>query len=100
MAERLQKLSDADVDKELGKLSGWTRVAGRAAISKTFKFHDFNAAFGFMARAALKAEQMNHHPEWCNVYSRVDITLQTHDAGGVTRLDLELAKFMDEAGAP
>ena len=97
MAQRPQKLSDNDIGVELGKLKGWARVPGREAISKTFKFADFNAAFGFMARAALKAEQMNHHPEWFNVYSRVDVVLQTHDAGGVTSLDLELAAFMDSA---
>ena len=99
MAERPQKFSDNDVGVELRKVKGWVRVAGREAISKTFKFEDFNAAFGFMARAALKAEQMNHHPEWLNVYSRVDVVLQTHDAGGVTSLDLELAAFMDSASS-
>jgi 4a-hydroxytetrahydrobiopterin dehydratase len=98
MAQRPQKLTDHGIDVELEKLEGWVRVDGREAIGKTFKFNDFNAAFGFMTRAALKAEQMNHHPEWFNVYSRVDVVLQTHDAGGVTVLDLELAGFMDSAG--
>lgn len=77
-------------------LSGWSVAEGRDAISKSFKFADFKAAFAFMTRAALKAEQMDHHPEWFNVYNRVDVTLSTHDAGGVTALDVELAKFLDQ----
>jgi 4a-hydroxytetrahydrobiopterin dehydratase len=81
----------------LASLSGWTEVSGRDAISKSYKFADFNAAFGFMTRVALKADKMDHHPEWFNVYSKVDVTLSTHDAGGVTDKDVELAKFMDEA---
>jgi len=81
--------------KALGGLDGWQEVDGRDAITKTLKFKDFNAAFGFMSRAALKAEQMGHHPEWFNVYNKVEVTLSTHDAGGVTRLDIELAEFMD-----
>jgi 4a-hydroxytetrahydrobiopterin dehydratase len=68
---------------------------GRSALQKSFKFSDFNAAFGFMARVALAAEQMNHHPEWFNVYNRVDVTLSTHDAGGVTEKDFKLAEIMD-----
>ncbi len=76
-------------------LKGWNAVEGRDAISKSYKFTDFNAAFGFMTRVALKADQMDHHPEWFNVYSKVDVTLSTHDAGGVTAKDVELAKFMD-----
>lgn len=83
----------------LAKLHGWRAVHGRDAIAKTFQFEDFNAAFGFMARAALKAERMDHHPEWFNVYNRVEVTLSTHDSGGVTGLDLELAQFMDGASA-
>lgn len=75
----------------------WSAVAGRDAIQKRFQFSDFNHAFAFMTRVALKAEQMDHHPEWSNVYSRVDIVLATHDAGGVTALDVALAKFCDEA---
>jgi len=77
------------------KLTGWTAVEGRDAIQKSYEFTDFNAAWGFMSQVALKAEQMNHHPEWFNVYNRVDITLATHDAGGVTQLDVTLATFMD-----
>ncbi len=77
-------------------LEGWRAVEGRDAIAKTFRFADFNAAFGFMTRIALKADQMDHHPEWFNVYDRVEVTLATHDAGGVTDKDLALARFMDE----
>lgn len=79
----------------LAKLSGWAAVEGRDAICKTYQFADFNQAWGFMSRVAVKAEAMNHHPEWFNVWNRVDITLATHDAGGVTVLDIELAGFMD-----
>lgn len=83
--------------KAIAQLSGWTETPGRDAITKSYKFADFNAAFGFMTRIALKADQMDHHPEWSNVYNRVEITLTTHDAGGVTEKDVALAKFMDEA---
>lgn len=79
----------------LAKLSGWAAVDGRDAIRKVYKFADFNEAWGFMNRVALKAEQMDHHPEWFNVYNTVDVTLATHDASGVTQLDLDLAQFMD-----
>ena len=82
------------------KLSGWTVKAGdRDAIEKSFKFSDFKTAFGFMSSCALKAEQMDHHPEWFNVYNRVEVTLTTHDADGVTALDVELATFMDALAA-
>jgi 4a-hydroxytetrahydrobiopterin dehydratase len=80
----------------LAKLSGWSEVAGRDAIAKKFVFRDFNEAFGFMARAALVAEKMDHHPEWFNVYKTVEVTLSTHDAGGVTELDTQLAGAMDK----
>lgn len=80
----------------LKSLSDWAAVDGdRDAIIKTFKFADFKTAFGFMTSCALKAEQMDHHPEWFNVYNRVEVTLTTHDADGVTALDVELASFMD-----
>lgn len=79
----------------LGKLAGWSDVPGRDAITKKFVFKDFNAAFGFMTRAALVAEKMDHHPEWFNVYKTVEVTLATHDAGGVTELDIRLAEAME-----
>ena len=91
-----QKLS-ADARKAaLAKLSGWSDVTGRDAITRKFVFRDFNAAFGFMTRAALTAEKMDHHPEWFNVYKTVEVTLSTHDAGGLTRRDIELAQHMDQ----
>lgn len=83
--------------KALPQLSGWLAVEGRDAISKSYRFADFNAAFGFMTRVALKADRMDHHPEWSNVYNKVDVVLTTHDAKGVTEKDVELARFMDEA---
>jgi 4a-hydroxytetrahydrobiopterin dehydratase len=92
MAERLS----AEARKSALKgLSGWTEVAGREAITRTFIFKDFNEAFGFMSRAALVAEKRDHHPEWRNVYKTVEVVLATHDAGGVTALDIELAKAMN-----
>lgn len=83
----------------LKSLPDWRAVEGRDAIQRSFKFADFNTAFGFMSRAALMAEKLDHHPEWFNVYSRVEVTLATHDADGVTELDVKLARFMDEAAA-
>ncbi len=81
-------------------LQGWTVKPGdRDAIEKTFKFADFKSAFAFMTASALKAEQMDHHPEWFNVYNRVEVTLTTHDADGVTALDVELAGYMDQLAA-
>ena len=74
-------------------------TSGRDAIQRSFRFKDFNQAFGFMARVALMADKLDHHPEWFNVYNRVDVTLATHDADGVTDLDVTLARFMDEAAA-
>ena len=93
------KMSPEAVTKALTELGGWTRAEGRNAIQKTFKFMDFKQAFAFMTRSALKAEQMDHHPEWYNVYNRVDVILSTHDASGVTDKDVELAKFMDATAA-
>ncbi len=90
-----QKLS-ADARKSaLGRLPRWAEVSGRDAITRKFTFKDFNEAFGFMTRAALVAEKMDHHPEWFNVYKTVEVTLSTHDAGGVTELDVKLAEAMD-----
>ena len=92
MAERLS----AEARKAaLQELSGWTEVSGREAIARTFAFKDFNEAFGFMSRAALIAEKNDHHPEWRNVYKTVEVVLATHDAGGVTKLDVALAKAMN-----
>lgn len=81
----------------LRDLPGWTAVDGRDAIAKRFRFGSFNAAFGWMTRVAIKADTLDHHPEWANVYDRVDVVLATHDADGVTALDVELARFMDRA---
>jgi 4a-hydroxytetrahydrobiopterin dehydratase len=91
-----QKLAGDARKSALGKLAGWTEVSGRDAISKKFVFKDFNEAVGFMSRAALVAEKMDHHPEWFNVYKTVEVTLSTHDAGGVTDLDIKLAQAMDK----
>jgi len=90
------KLKNDEKHAALKNLTGWTSLKDRDAISKTFKFKNFNEAFGWMTRAALIAEGMNHHPEWFNVWNRVDVTLSTHDAGGVTELDINLATQMDE----
>ena len=91
----MQKLSGEARSGAVAKLKGWSEVKGRDAIAKTFVFADFNQAFGFMTRAALVAEKMDHHPEWFNVYKTVEVTLSTHDAGGVTERDLALAEAMD-----
>ncbi|MGB6965655.1 MAG: 4a-hydroxytetrahydrobiopterin dehydratase [Xanthobacteraceae bacterium] len=91
-----QKLSGEARRSALGRLKGWSEVSGRDAISKKFVFADFNQAFGFMTRAALVAEKLDHHPEWFNVYKTVEVTLSTHDAGGVTELDIRLAETMDK----
>lgn len=97
MAERLS----ADARKQaLGGVPGWTEVQDGKGIGKTFVFKDFNEAFGFMTRAALIAEKMDHHPEWRNVYKTVEVVLSTHDAGGVTRLDVELATAMNAIAKP
>ncbi|RAK67414.1 4a-hydroxytetrahydrobiopterin dehydratase [Phenylobacterium kunshanense] len=85
-------------DAALVDLPGWSKAAGpRDAIVRTFRFKDFNEAFGFMTRAAIMADRLDHHPEWFNVYNRVEVVLTTHDADGVTELDVRLAQFMDEA---
>ena len=94
------KLSAEARKSALTKLADWSDVTGRDAIAKTFVFKDFNTAFGFMTRVALVAEKMDHHPEWSNVYKTVVVTLATHDAGGVTDLDIKLAEAMEKiAGA-
>ena len=96
MAERL---TAAGRQSALKELHGWTDVKDRDAIARTFTFKDFNEAFGFMTRVALVAEKRDHHPEWRNVYKTVEVVLSTHDAGGVTSLDIELAKAMDAIAA-
>jgi 4a-hydroxytetrahydrobiopterin dehydratase len=90
-----EKLNEQQRHAALETLTGWTEADDRDAIRKTYRFADFNEAWGFMSRTALIAEQMNHHPEWLNVYDRVEITLTTHDAGGLSTLDVDLANHMD-----
>jgi 4a-hydroxytetrahydrobiopterin dehydratase len=95
-----QKLTADARTAALAKLAGWSEVKGRDAITRKFVFKDFNEAFGFMTRAALVAEKLDHHPEWFNVYKTVEVTLSTHDAGGLTELDVKLAEAMNAlAGA-
>jgi len=95
----MTKLEGASRKAALADLKEWREVDGRDAITRKFTFADFNQAFGFMTRAALTAEKMDHHPEWFNVYRTVDVTLSTHDAGGVTGKDIALAKAMDSFAA-
>ena len=90
-----EKLTGSARQTALGKLQGWSDVAGRDAIQRKFTFKDFSEAFGFMTRAALVAEKLDHHPEWFNVYNKVEVTLSTHDAGGITERDVKLAAAMD-----
>jgi 4a-hydroxytetrahydrobiopterin dehydratase len=92
----VKKLAGAERDQALAGLPDWSPVEGRDAISRSYRFGDFREAFAFMTKVAEIAEEMDHHPEWFNVYNRVDVTLSTHDAGGLTRLDIDLAVQMDE----
>jgi 4a-hydroxytetrahydrobiopterin dehydratase len=94
-----EKLERQAIAAELAKLDGWSLDDAGTAISRSFKFRNFVEAFGFMTEAALAAERLNHHPEWFNVYSRVDVKLNTHDAGGLTELDFKLAAAMEKAAA-
>ena len=95
-----QKLTGEARSRALAKLAGWSELQGRDAIAKKFVFKNFSEAFGFMTRAALVAEKLDHHPEWFNVYKTVEVTLSTHDAGGLTELDIKLAEAMNRlAGA-
>ena len=94
-----EKLSGDARKQALSALNGWSEAKDRDALMKTFTFKDFNEAFGFMSRVALVAEKMDHHPEWSNVYKTVTVTLSTHDAGGLTELDVKLAKAMDRIAA-
>ena len=94
-----EKLSDEDIKGALAELDGWSLVEGRPAITKKLKFKDFVATWNFMDDVAGYAEEISHHPEWTNIYNRLEITLTTHDAGGVTELDLDMAAFINEAEA-
>ena len=94
-----EKLTGKARQAALAKLSGWSEVEGRDAISRKFTFKDFSEAFGFMARAAMMAEKLDHHPEWFNVYNKVEVTLATHEAGGVTERDVQLAQEMNRLAA-
>jgi len=100
-APKRQKLDEEGRNTALPSLhkAGWTAVEGRDAIYKEFLFKDFNQAFGFMTRVALKAEKMDHHPEWFNVYNKVQITLSTHDCGGLSENDVQLANFIETAAS-
>jgi len=91
----IAKLAAAERDQAMKDLAHWRAVAGRDAIARSFKFKNFSEAWGFMARVALLAESQDHHPEWFNVYNRVDITLSTHDCGGLSARDVKLAKAID-----
>ncbi len=95
----MKKLDPTARTAALKDLPRWQAVAGRDAIARKFEFRDFNQAFGFISRVALLAEKMDHHPEWFNVYNKVDVTLSTHDAGGVTGKDIEMAVAMEEYSA-
>ena len=88
-------LNDAQREQFLAQTSGWSLVEGRDAVQKSFSFRDFNEAFAFMTRVAMVAEKADHHPEWFNVYNRVDITLTTHDAGGLSERDVAMAKAIE-----
>ncbi|MCF8465804.1 MAG: 4a-hydroxytetrahydrobiopterin dehydratase [Sneathiella sp.] len=90
------KLSAQEIANALQNLPDWRRADGRDAIQKEFKFKNFSQAFAFMTRVALKAEKMDHHPEWFNIYNRIDVTLATHDVNGLSGKDIELAGFMDK----
>ncbi len=93
MSQLDEKLGADQIDALVA--AGWARVEGRDAIVKTYRFADFVAAFGWMTRAAILAEKQNHHPEWSNVYNRVVVTLTSHDVGGLTMRDLQLAEALD-----
>lgn len=95
----MEKLAPEECAARLGEAGGWALAGDCLSISRTFKFADFNEAFGFMTRVALFAEKADHHPEWSNVYNRVEIRLTTHDAGGLTARDFELAKAINRAAS-
>ena len=97
---RIPKLTSPEIVAAMGKLPGWTKLKRRSAIHRKFQFADFNEAWGFMSRVALAAEKQGHHPEWFNVWNRVEITLSTHDAGGLSARDVKLARAIDEIVKP
>jgi len=90
----IAELTQSERDEALSELTGWTLREDSKAISRTFTFADFNEAFGFMTRVALYADKADHHPEWFNVYNRVEMTLTTHDAGGLSQRDVAMARFI------
>ena len=94
---RPQKLTAAELTEALDSLPAWQLVQDGSALHRSFRFADFRQAFAFMGRVAEKANELDHHPDWSNSYARVEVTLSTHDAGGLTALDLELARFCDKA---
>ncbi len=96
---KYEKLDAASIAARLGELKDWTIARNGTAIEKHFVFRDFRQAFGFMTECALAAEKLDHHPEWFNVYKKVNVTLTTHSAGGVTELDFKLAVLMELAAA-
>ena len=91
----IERLNDPQIEKALENLDGWSKKDDQHAIEKSFKFKDFNAAWSFVSRIALLAEEMDHHPEWFNVYNRVDITLTTHDANGISERDIKMAQTIE-----
>jgi 4a-hydroxytetrahydrobiopterin dehydratase len=93
------KLTDEERAALMNELSDWSAVDGRDAIQRRFKFGTFNTAFSFMTAVAMKAEKLDHHPEWFNVYNRVEVVLTTHDCDGLSELDGKLARFMDKTAA-
>lgn len=93
----VDKIPSSEIENSIKHLDGWRKVDGRDAIEKSFKFKDFEAAFSFMTAMAAYAEEINHHPEWFNVYNRVDVVLSTHDVGGVSELDLQMAEKMSNS---
>lgn len=94
-----EKLTDAEIENELKDLDGWMLAEGRPAITKKYKFKDFRHAWTFMEDVAMEADAMSHHPEWTNIYNRVEVILTTHDVGGISELDFDLAAIMDEVAA-
>ena len=93
MEENYNRLNESEIKNELVKVQGWT--VNKNKLTKTFEFRDFGDAFAFMTRIAIEAEKMNHHPEWFNVYNKITVDLTTHDAGGITKNDINLARILN-----